>query len=219
MVNICLACRTDSDPPHNSCKQQTSFRKEFCQDSKGHLCKLDSKRHAEWQTEMFSFLNIFIFWDSSTQAYFDHIHSLTHTSSLTLLRSILKPSAPSQLHVFFLNSLSPNCAACVLLYVEPSTRTCSPPGAPHYENWLTLSMTAQLGFVWEGHPLKSSGWDKNLSTLTQGSTFNLKLCLSTLISIMHSFVDEEDKDSLQELTAEQKCFVEHILCTKPLPCR
>ncbi|XP_030078418.1 nuclear pore complex protein Nup88 [Microcaecilia unicolor] len=31
--------------------------------------------------------------------------------------------------------------------------------------------------------------------------------------------DEEDKDSLQELTAEQKCMVEHILCTKPLPCR
>ncbi|XP_072677707.1 nuclear pore complex protein Nup88 isoform X1 [Canis lupus baileyi] len=32
-------------------------------------------------------------------------------------------------------------------------------------------------------------------------------------------LDEEDKDSLQELAAEQKCFVEHILCTKPLPCR
>ncbi|XP_008060099.1 nuclear pore complex protein Nup88 isoform X4 [Carlito syrichta] len=31
--------------------------------------------------------------------------------------------------------------------------------------------------------------------------------------------DEEDKDSLQELATEQKCFVEHILCTKPLPCR
>ncbi|XP_063485658.1 nuclear pore complex protein Nup88 isoform X6 [Symphalangus syndactylus] len=31
--------------------------------------------------------------------------------------------------------------------------------------------------------------------------------------------DEEDKDSLQELSTEQKCFVEHILCTKPLPCR
>ncbi|XP_069470703.1 nuclear pore complex protein Nup88 [Ambystoma mexicanum] len=30
--------------------------------------------------------------------------------------------------------------------------------------------------------------------------------------------DEEDKDSLQELSAEQKCLVEHILCTKPLPC-
>ncbi|XP_077152620.1 nuclear pore complex protein Nup88 [Ranitomeya variabilis] len=30
---------------------------------------------------------------------------------------------------------------------------------------------------------------------------------------------EEDKDSLQELAAEQKCFVEHILCTKPLPCK
>ncbi|XP_071992221.1 nuclear pore complex protein Nup88 isoform X1 [Engystomops pustulosus] len=29
---------------------------------------------------------------------------------------------------------------------------------------------------------------------------------------------EEDKDSLQELAAEQKCLVEHILCTKPLPC-
>ena len=37
--------------------------------------------------------------------------------------------------------------------------------------------------------------------------------------IMLSFVDEEDKDSLQELATEQKCFVEHILCTKPLPCR
>ncbi|XP_053563489.1 nuclear pore complex protein Nup88 [Bombina bombina] len=30
---------------------------------------------------------------------------------------------------------------------------------------------------------------------------------------------EEDKDSLQELAEEQKCLVEHILCTKPLPCR
>ncbi|XP_063809744.1 nuclear pore complex protein Nup88 [Pseudophryne corroboree] len=30
---------------------------------------------------------------------------------------------------------------------------------------------------------------------------------------------EEDKDSLQELGAEQKCFVEHVLCTKPLPRR
>lgn len=30
---------------------------------------------------------------------------------------------------------------------------------------------------------------------------------------------EEDKDSLQELAAEQRCLVEHILCTKPLPCR
>ncbi|XP_018408861.1 PREDICTED: nuclear pore complex protein Nup88 [Nanorana parkeri] len=29
---------------------------------------------------------------------------------------------------------------------------------------------------------------------------------------------EEDKDSLHELATEQKCLVEHILCTKPLPC-
>ncbi|KAM9440325.1 nucleoporin 88 [Clarias gariepinus] len=28
--------------------------------------------------------------------------------------------------------------------------------------------------------------------------------------------DEEDKDGLQELAAEQRCIVEHILCTKPL---
>ncbi|XP_051515767.1 nucleoporin 88 isoform X2 [Myxocyprinus asiaticus] len=28
--------------------------------------------------------------------------------------------------------------------------------------------------------------------------------------------DEEDKDSLQELAAEQRCIVEHILCTRPL---
>ncbi|XP_028641794.1 nuclear pore complex protein Nup88 isoform X1 [Grammomys surdaster] len=43
----------------------------------------------------------------------------------------------------------------------------------------------------------------------------------TWIHKLHKFLgsDEEDKDSLQELTAEQKCFVEHILCTKPLPCR
>lgn len=38
-------------------------------------------------------------------------------------------------------------------------------------------------------------------------------------SLGPSPADEEDKDSLQELAAEQKCFVEHILCTKPLPCR
>uniref|UniRef100_A0A8D2MXV3 Nucleoporin 88 n=1 Tax=Zonotrichia albicollis TaxID=44394 RepID=A0A8D2MXV3_ZONAL len=43
----------------------------------------------------------------------------------------------------------------------------------------------------------------------------------TWINKLHKFLgsDEEDKDSLQELGAEQKCFVEHILCTKPLPCR
>ncbi|KAB0378466.1 hypothetical protein FD755_010044, partial [Muntiacus reevesi] len=37
---------------------------------------------------------------------------------------------------------------------------------------------------------------------------------------LHKFLgsDEEDRDSLQELAAEQKCFVEHILCRKPLPC-
>nr|XP_054315429.1 nuclear pore complex protein Nup88 isoform X2 [Pongo pygmaeus] len=43
----------------------------------------------------------------------------------------------------------------------------------------------------------------------------------TWIHKLHRFLgsDEEDKDSLQELSTEQKCFVEHILCTKPLPCR
>uniref|UniRef100_A0A2K5W4A1 Nucleoporin 88 n=1 Tax=Macaca fascicularis TaxID=9541 RepID=A0A2K5W4A1_MACFA len=43
----------------------------------------------------------------------------------------------------------------------------------------------------------------------------------TWIHKLHKFLgsDEEDKDSLQELSTEQKCFVEHILCTKPLPCR
>ncbi|XP_078404880.1 LOW QUALITY PROTEIN: nucleoporin 88 [Cetorhinus maximus] len=30
--------------------------------------------------------------------------------------------------------------------------------------------------------------------------------------------DDEDKNALQELAAEQKCLVEHVLCTKPLPC-
>ncbi|XP_059828897.1 nucleoporin 88 [Hypanus sabinus] len=30
--------------------------------------------------------------------------------------------------------------------------------------------------------------------------------------------EEQDKTCLQELAAEQKCIVEHILCTKPLPC-
>ncbi|XP_067328148.1 nuclear pore complex protein Nup88 isoform X2 [Anolis sagrei] len=41
------------------------------------------------------------------------------------------------------------------------------------------------------------------------------------INKLHKFLGsgEEDKDSLQELGAEEKCFVEHILCTKPLPCR
>uniref|UniRef100_A0A8C1D0X9 Nucleoporin 88 n=1 Tax=Cyprinus carpio carpio TaxID=630221 RepID=A0A8C1D0X9_CYPCA len=35
---------------------------------------------------------------------------------------------------------------------------------------------------------------------------------------LHKFLesDEEDKDSLQELAAEQRCIVEHILCTRPL---
>ncbi|XP_053130563.1 nuclear pore complex protein Nup88 isoform X2 [Hemicordylus capensis] len=43
----------------------------------------------------------------------------------------------------------------------------------------------------------------------------------TWLNKLHKFLasDEEDKDSLQELGTEQKCFVEHILCTKPLPCR
>ncbi|TRY86834.1 hypothetical protein DNTS_028658 [Danionella cerebrum] len=35
---------------------------------------------------------------------------------------------------------------------------------------------------------------------------------------LHNFLqsDVEDKDSLQELAAEQRCIVEHILCTRPL---
>ncbi|XP_072475162.1 nuclear pore complex protein Nup88 isoform X2 [Notamacropus eugenii] len=43
----------------------------------------------------------------------------------------------------------------------------------------------------------------------------------TWIHKLHKFLGsgEEDKDSLQELAVEQKCFVEHVLCTKPLPCR
>ncbi|XP_077167161.1 nuclear pore complex protein Nup88 [Paroedura picta] len=43
----------------------------------------------------------------------------------------------------------------------------------------------------------------------------------TWIHKLHKFLgsDEEDKDSLQELGVEQKCFVEHILCTMPLSCR
>ncbi|KFP31719.1 Nuclear pore complex protein Nup88, partial [Colius striatus] len=43
----------------------------------------------------------------------------------------------------------------------------------------------------------------------------------TWINNLQKFLgsDEGDQDSLQELGAEQKCFVEHILCTKPLPCR
>ncbi|KAI5089449.1 nuclear pore complex protein Nup88 [Silurus meridionalis] len=40
----------------------------------------------------------------------------------------------------------------------------------------------------------------------------------TWFNKLHKFLqsDEEDKDSLQELAAEQRCIVEHILCTKPL---
>ncbi|XP_075051059.1 nuclear pore complex protein Nup88 [Mixophyes fleayi] len=43
----------------------------------------------------------------------------------------------------------------------------------------------------------------------------------TWLSKLEKFLGagEEDKDSLQELGAEQKCLVEHVLCTKPLPCR
>ncbi|KAJ1069527.1 hypothetical protein K5549_021479 [Capra hircus] len=42
----------------------------------------------------------------------------------------------------------------------------------------------------------------------------------TWIHKLHKFLgsDEEDKDSLQELATEQKCFVEHILpCSQPAP--
>ncbi|KAJ8267246.1 hypothetical protein GJAV_G00140290 [Gymnothorax javanicus] len=40
----------------------------------------------------------------------------------------------------------------------------------------------------------------------------------TWFNKLHNFIqsDEEDKDSLQELAAEQRCIVEHILCTRPL---
>lgn len=42
----------------------------------------------------------------------------------------------------------------------------------------------------------------------------------TWFSKLHKFLqsDEEDKDGLQELAAEQRCIVEHILCTRPLTC-
>uniref|UniRef100_A0A8C6SFP4 Nucleoporin 88 n=1 Tax=Neogobius melanostomus TaxID=47308 RepID=A0A8C6SFP4_9GOBI len=39
--------------------------------------------------------------------------------------------------------------------------------------------------------------------------------INKLQTFLHS--GEEDKDSLQELAAEKRCIVEHILCTKPLP--
>lgn len=39
--------------------------------------------------------------------------------------------------------------------------------------------------------------------------------INKLQKFLHS--GEEDKDSLQELAAEKRCIVEHILCTKPLP--
>uniref|UniRef100_A0A8D1U2G1 Nucleoporin 88 n=1 Tax=Sus scrofa TaxID=9823 RepID=A0A8D1U2G1_PIG len=55
--------------------------------------------------------------------------------------------------------------------------------------------------------------------LHRGKRFNLETFVCQLTSMMCSLADEEDKDSLQELATEQKCFVEHILCTKPLPCR
>ena len=58
------------------------------------------------------------------------------------------------------------------------------------------------------------------NNLQNGGKYLLSLYLiMDLCSVVCSFVDEEDKDSLQELATEQKCFVEHILCTKPLPCR
>ncbi|CAB1316534.1 unnamed protein product, partial [Coregonus sp. 'balchen'] len=40
----------------------------------------------------------------------------------------------------------------------------------------------------------------------------------TWFNKLHKFLqsDEEDKDSLQELAAEHRCIVEHILCTRPL---
>ncbi|XP_058856940.1 nucleoporin 88-like [Acipenser ruthenus] len=42
----------------------------------------------------------------------------------------------------------------------------------------------------------------------------------TWFSKLHKFLqsDEDDKDGLQELAAEQRCIVEHILCTRPLTC-
>lgn len=36
------------------------------------------------------------------------------------------------------------------------------------------------------------------------------------LNLYFDIADEEDKDSLQELAAEQRCIVEHILCTRPL---
>ncbi|XP_063313505.1 nuclear pore complex protein Nup88 [Pelobates fuscus] len=43
----------------------------------------------------------------------------------------------------------------------------------------------------------------------------------TWLSKLQKFLSggEEERDSLQDLAAEQKSLVEHILCTKPLPCR
>uniref|UniRef100_A0A8C5PRF0 Nucleoporin 88 n=1 Tax=Leptobrachium leishanense TaxID=445787 RepID=A0A8C5PRF0_9ANUR len=43
----------------------------------------------------------------------------------------------------------------------------------------------------------------------------------TWLSKVQTFLNDgqEDKDNLLELAADQKCLVEHILCTKPLPSR
>ncbi|KAG2459462.1 NUP88 protein, partial [Polypterus senegalus] len=42
----------------------------------------------------------------------------------------------------------------------------------------------------------------------------------TWVNKLHRFLqsDEEDKDGLQELSTQQPCIVEHILCTRPLAC-
>lgn len=73
------------------------------------------------------------------QVYFDHIHSLTHTVSLTLLRSISQALSPLPTVFFFFNGLSSHCAACILMYMVPCIGHAHLPGATHYENWLTLS--------------------------------------------------------------------------------
>lgn len=64
-----------------------------------------------------------------------------------------------------------------------------------------------------GAAVRDGGWEETFAA------FNLQTCVRASVTCVCVLADEEDKDGLQELAAEQRCFVEHILCTKPLPCR
>uniref|UniRef100_A0A3P8YBF1 Nucleoporin 88 n=1 Tax=Esox lucius TaxID=8010 RepID=A0A3P8YBF1_ESOLU len=120
---------------------------------------------------------------------------------------------------------------CVVLEAEEeeetgvSTRVCAVPSLYVFE-CVELELTLKLPAVEEEEPVDSDFTcpirlhrdplcQYRYHCTHEAGVHSVGL---TWFNKLHAFLqsDEEDKDSLQELAAEHRCIIEHILCTRPL---